>query len=172
MKKRLLLAVLACAPVVVHAEEFIDPSSIEVVHVSVTLYRDKTRCNDEQWQRVINPAVVLQQKEVVELEDAIELIDAVTHSMRSMTRTGDNGILGEIFASMSDGQCTTRCAQECPCKANRGVCLCSVKGTSCEESCGCPEEDPADTNYSVDDIFGGNKDGENAEIKLIQSPLL
>lgn len=160
MKKELLLAALVFAPVALHA----DAENVEVVHVSVTLYRDKTKCSDERWAEVVAPVQAMRSKENVEVDEALELIDAATHAIRSVKRDGDNGIHGEISAVVSDGACSSRCGDECPCKSTRGVCLCAVKGVSCMEECGCPGGDPKD-----EEAVRGCEDG-SCKVRVEKAP--
>jgi hypothetical protein len=138
MKKGILLAVLACVPVGLYAD-----ADIEVVQVSVTLRRDKEKCSDKRWAKVVAPVQAMRKQVEASMEDALEMVDAVTHAMRSVTRDGDNGIHGEISAVVSDGECASSCGDGCPCKET-GACLCAVKGTACSQECGCPGGDPMD----------------------------
>lgn len=148
MKKGLLLVALASVPAVLYA----DADSVEVVEVTVMLRRDKEVCSDKRWEKVVRPVQELRKKADATVEDALDMVDAVTHTLRSK-RDGESGIHGQISAVVSDGACSTRCGGDCPCKET-GACLCAVKGAACSDSCGCVGGDPLDQ-----DVIRGCEDG-------------
>lgn len=130
MKMRLLFAMLACIPVGLHA----DGESPNVVHVSITLCRGE--CSEKRWAELVAPVQAMREQEDASMEDALDMVDAVAHSMRSIKRDGNDAFSGTISAMLSDGQCSSRCGDGCPCKET-GACLCAVKGTTCSDVCGC-----------------------------------